>query len=161
MAIAKCLYVWGPNATKEGAEEIFRSLWPGCRYVWVHSVPKPDMRIRFRVIGLFGPGRSKRGPEPPSVDRETNPRKRRRPILDEPNEKVMVRLTDVDPEAVVTQAGSRTGWQASSAGGGQAPSGLGRDGRRRRGYERKTQSRRSREGAAPGTPLQAGPPGLA
>jgi hypothetical protein len=136
VAIAKRLYVWGPNATREGAEEIFHALWPGCRHVWVHSVPKPDMSIRFRVIGLFGfSGGPKRGSEPPSVDPGTDQPKSRRSILDEPNEKVMVSLMDVDPETFVAPSGV--------GGGGQ----IGGGGRPGRGYERKNRPRRGRAGS--------------
>ncbi len=60
------LYVQGPEATKESAAEIFRALYPDCRFVWVHLAPLRDMYSRFSVIGIVG--RSRRRPEPPSVD---------------------------------------------------------------------------------------------
>jgi hypothetical protein len=60
------LYVQGPEATKESAEEIFRTLYPDCRFVWVHLAPQRDMYLRFHVVGVIDLWR--RRPEPPSVD---------------------------------------------------------------------------------------------
>lgn len=66
VAIFKTAYVSGPNATKESAEAIFRSLWPEYRYVRVRQASRRDDPGRFRVVGFWGPaGRPKRGFEPP------------------------------------------------------------------------------------------------
>ena len=51
---------------EESAEEIFRSLYPDCRLVWVRLAPQRDMYSRFHVVGLVDVRR--RRAEPPTVD---------------------------------------------------------------------------------------------
>jgi hypothetical protein len=102
VALAKRLYVSGPNATRERVEEILQSLWPGCRFVWVRAVRHHDVGSKFRVIGFFGPSNgSGRPPEPPGVVPPAQPPQLRRAVLEE---KPIVRLEDTDIALVLMEA---------------------------------------------------------